>query len=75
MTSVNCCPIAGSQQLIADQHAIGIKATQRAMGKAIARYAPVVGAVGVAAYAFYDTRKVALTAIELFRADIVIMGD
>jgi uncharacterized protein (DUF697 family) len=51
---------------------IGVKVTQRAMGKAVARYAPIVGAAGVAAYAFYDTKKVAKTAIELFGADVVI---
>ena len=53
-------------------NAIGIKVTQRAMGKAIARYAPVVGAAGVAAYAFYDTRKVATTAMELFGREVVL---
>ena len=51
---------------------IGIKVTQRVMGKAIARYAPLVGAAGVAVYAFYDTKKVAMTAIELFRGEVVI---
>ena len=55
--------------------AIGIKVTQRAMGKAIVRYAPIVGAAGVAAYAFYDTKKVATTAIELFGANVVIEPD
>lgn len=50
---------------------IGIKVTQRAMGKTIARYAPLVGAAGVAAYAFYDTKKVAATATELFCGEIV----
>ena len=54
---------------------IGIKVTQRAMGKAIARYAPLVGAAGVAVYAFYDTKKVAMTAIELFRGEVVIEPD
>jgi len=54
---------------------IGIKVTQRAMGKTIARYAPLVGAAGVAAYAFYDTKKVAATAIELFRGDVVLEPD
>jgi hypothetical protein len=54
---------------------IGIKVTQRAMGKALARYASIVGAAGVAAYAFYDTKKVAPTAIELFGADVVIEPD
>src|SRR5665647_708735 len=43
---------------------IGIKVGERTFGKAIARYAPVVGAVGVGAYAYYDTKKVAQTAIE-----------
>ncbi|WP_448173557.1 hypothetical protein [Rhizobacter fulvus] len=52
--------------------AIGIKVTQRAVGKAVARYAPLVGAAGVAAYAFYDTKKVAATAIELFSAELVL---
>lgn len=51
---------------------IGIKVTQRAMGKTIARYAPLLGAAGVAAYAFYDTKKVATTAIELFRGEVVL---
>jgi hypothetical protein len=42
------------------------------VGKAIARYAPLVGAAGVAVYAFYDTKKVAATAIELFSAEVVL---
>jgi len=49
---------------------IGVKVTQRAMGKAIARYAPFIGAAGVAAYAMYDTRRVATTAIELFSGEV-----
>ena len=49
---------------------IGVKVTQRAMGKAIARYAPFIGAAGVAAYAMYDTRRVATTAIELFGGEV-----
>ena len=51
---------------------IGIKVTQRIMGKAIARFAPLVGAAAVAAYAYYDTKKVAMTAIELFGSEIVL---
>lgn len=51
---------------------LGVKVTQRVMGKAVARYVPIAGALGVAAYAFYDTRKVAATAIELFSSDVVI---
>lgn len=51
---------------------IGVKVSQHVVGKAVARYAPVVGAAGVAAYAFYDTKKVAATAIELFRGEVVV---
>ena len=50
---------------------IGIQVGQRSVGKAIARYAPLVGALGVGAYAYYDTQKVADTAIELFSSVLV----
>lgn len=45
---------------------IGVKMTQRALGAAAARWIPIAGAVGVGAYAYYDTAQVARTAIELF---------
>ncbi len=38
--------------------------------KAIARCIPLVGAVGVGAYAYYDTARVGKTAIELFSSNI-----
>lgn len=47
-------------------HAIGIRVTKRIIGGGVARWLPVVGAVGVGAYAWYDTRQVARTAIKLF---------
>lgn len=50
---------------------IGVRLSERALGKAMARYLPLVGATGVAAYAYFDTRKVAATAIELFSAEVV----
>ena len=52
---------------------VGVKVTQKALGAAAARWIPIVGAVGVGAYAYYDTAKVAQTAIELFsgRVDLV----
>jgi hypothetical protein len=53
---------------------IGIKVGERTFGKAVARYAPVVGAVGVGAYAYYDTKKVAETAIELFSSEVVLQN-
>ena len=44
--------------------------TQRVAGKSIARWLPVVGAAGVAAYAYFDTKSVANAAIELFSDDV-----
>jgi hypothetical protein len=49
---------------------IGVKITQKSLGSTIARWLPIVGAVGVGAYAFYDTAKVAKTAMELFESEI-----
>jgi hypothetical protein len=51
---------------------IGIQVGERTFGKAIARYAPLVGAMGVGAYAYYDTKKVAQTAIELFSSEMLL---
>jgi uncharacterized protein (DUF697 family) len=39
---------------------------QRAVGSSAARFLPVVGAVGVGGYAYYDTRQVAAAAVALF---------
>jgi EcsC protein family len=49
---------------------IGLQIAQRTVGKAAARYLPLVGAAGVAGYAYYDTRKVADNAIALFSREI-----
>jgi hypothetical protein len=54
---------------------IGISLGERTVGKVVARYAPVVGALGVGAYAYYDTKKVAETAIALFSSEIVVKDD
>jgi len=54
---------------------IGVKVGQRTLGKAVARYAPVVGAMGVGAYAYYDTQQVAKTAISLFSHTIDVVVD
>ena len=51
---------------------IGVKVTQRALAKTASRWLPVVGALGVAAYAYYDTAQVAKAAIELFEREIDI---
>jgi hypothetical protein len=45
---------------------IGVTVTQRAVGSAVSRWIPILGAVGVGAYAYYDTAQVARTAMDLF---------
>lgn len=52
--------------------AVTIKTTQRAIKQGIARWVPIVGALGVAGYAFYDTGEVAANAMNLFSKDIEI---
>lgn len=51
---------------------IGAKVSERAVTKTASRWLPVVGAIGVAAYAYYDTAQVAKAAIALFERDIEI---
>lgn len=50
---------------------IGMKITQRSLGRAVSRLVPVAGAVGVAAYSWYDTRQVAKNAVQLFSHDLL----
>jgi len=51
---------------------IGVRITQRVIGKGISRWIPLLGALGVAGYAYYDTDQVARTTIELFGSPIDI---
>ncbi|AOW15770.1 hypothetical protein LPB72_03340 [Hydrogenophaga crassostreae] len=51
---------------------IGARLAQRAAGKGMARWLPIVGAVGVGAYAYFDTAQVATTAIDLFEGVIEV---
>lgn len=51
---------------------LGVKVTQRIIGKSASRFVPLLGAVGVSAYAYFDTQQVAKTTIDLFSKDIVI---
>ena len=46
--------------------AIGVKITRRVLGKGLTRWLPVIGVVGVAGYAYYDTAQVGATALEMF---------
>lgn len=49
---------------------IGVKLSQRVLGSGAARLLPVIGAAGVGAYAWLDTRQVAHTAIAMFSLDV-----
>jgi hypothetical protein len=54
---------------------IGVSVSRRALGKGLSRWLPVIGALGVGAYAYYDTGQVAKTAIDLFSGDVEVDGD
>jgi len=60
----------GVAQRVAQQ--VGVKLTQRTAGKGLSRWLPVIGALGVGAYAYYDTGQVASTAIALFEGEIAM---
>lgn len=51
---------------------VGIKLTKSLISKSASRFVPVVGAVGVAAYAYFDTLQVAKTAMTLFANEVEI---
>ncbi|HRE84633.1 MAG TPA: hypothetical protein PLN52_26570 [Opitutaceae bacterium] len=54
---------------------LGVRLAERVVAKSVARWLPVIGAVGVSAYAYADTAKVAATAIDVFSRDLVISED
>lgn len=60
----------GVAQRVARQ--VGVKLTRRTLSEGVSRWLPIVGALGVGAYAYYDTGQVARTAIELFESEISI---
>ena len=63
----------GVAQRVAKQ--IGVKLTRRTLSKGVSRWLPVIGALGVGAYAYYDTGQVAGTAIEMFEGEVTLEGD
>ena len=46
---------------------VGIRLTQHSIGRGVARFVPIAGAIGVGAYAYYDTMQVAFTASRVFQ--------
>jgi hypothetical protein len=47
---------------------VGVRLSQKVLGSGAARFVPLLGAIGVGGYAYYDTRQVAASAIALFEA-------
>lgn len=45
---------------------LGVRISQRVIAQSVSRWLPVVGALGMAGYAAWDTHHVALTAIDVF---------
>lgn len=45
---------------------VGTRFTQKAVQRMVTRWVPVIGALGMAAYVYYDTNKVAKTAMTYF---------
>jgi hypothetical protein len=54
---------------------LGVLLTKTVIRKSAARFVPLLGAVTVGAYAYYDTLQVAKTAVDLFERGIVIDVD
>jgi len=51
---------------------VGVRITERAIAKGLSRWVPVLGAVGVGAYAYADTKRVAATAVAFFSTDLIV---
>ena len=49
---------------------VGVEISERAAGRAISRWLPILGAVGIGGYAFYDTVQVGNTAMMFFQKQI-----
>jgi len=52
--------------------AVGLRLGKKIVGKSLSRWVPLIGAAGVSAYAYYDTRQVGRAALALFERDQVI---
>lgn len=52
--------------------AVGVHLGKQAAGRALSRWVPLVGAAGVGAYAWWDTRQVGRAAQQLFEREVVI---
>ena len=53
---------------------VGVQVTQGSLGRVLSRWVPLVGALGMGAYAYYDTYHVGKTAIDLFSKEVVLQA-
>jgi hypothetical protein len=51
---------------------IGVQVTQKAVGKTLSRWLPIVGPIVIGGYSLIDTRNVGKTAIDTFKREIEI---
>jgi len=49
---------------------IGVHLSKKVIGSSLSRWLPLAGALGVGAYAYFDTRQVGATAVALFEKEI-----
>ena len=54
---------------------VGVQVSKAVLSKGASRFVPILGAVGVGTYAYFDTLQVAKTAVELFERDLVVEAD
>ncbi|MGQ3055544.1 MAG: hypothetical protein ACT6S0_27465, partial [Roseateles sp.] len=52
--------------------AVGVHLGKKAAGRVVSRWVPLIGAAGVGAYAYWDTRQVGRAAQQLFEQSQVV---
>ena len=65
---------ASSELLARTLERVGMSLSQRIASRAAARWLPVIGALGVGAYAYHDTAEISRTAMTMFESDVTIDG-
>jgi hypothetical protein len=53
-------------------HKLGIKISQGLVAQGASRFVPLLGALGVGTYAYFDTQRVARTAMQLFTQELTV---
>lgn len=53
---------------------LGIHLSERLAARIASRWVPIVGSVGVGAFAFRDTSRIARTAVEMFEGNVSVEG-